>query len=770
MMPLRLVLAALVALVAHAAGAQTVSLVGIVLDAADGRPLPGAAVNAEGTTLGTTAAADGSFAVDAPASVRSLVVSFVGYRTQVVAVEAGQAPIEVRLVSAPFDLQPIVVSAGRHDARRAEVPVAIAALSAADLAATRPVLFSDALNRLPGVLVVDLGNEQHSMSIRQPMSTRALYAYLEDGIPVRPAGLFNHNALIELNMAGAERVEVVRGPASALHGAGAVGGAVNVITPAPPVLPAGEAAVRGSAHGYARIDASAGATRGALGFWAGGYAARQRDGRQDHTDYDRAAATVRADFDVARGTRLVATLSAGHLETDTDGALDSLSFFSLGQSAGARSSLQTFTYRTVDAARLTTRLERVWSAESRSSIALFARANVIGQLPHYRIRRIASDPATAHGEVNRQSFRSLGVDARHEAFLHPLDSRLTAGVTLDRSPSAFVARHLDVVRDPASGVYTGYVERDSLLSDYAVDVTGAAAFAQVQARPSEALSVVGSLRYDLIRYGFDNHLPPSAFTGAPDGTNTFGALSPHVGFTYAFAEDRGLYANAGRGFVPPEVSELYSGVAVPTLKPASFTSVEGGGWTALAGDRLHVEASAYWMEGRDEIISVRLTDDSQVNRNAGATRHAGVEYAVTARPLPALSLRVGGSNARHTLVRHEENGETLDGNAMAAAPDWVANAEATVLPRFLRGSRVALEWQHVGPYWMDSGNTARYGGYDVLNLRGSYRIAGAEVWLQVLNLTDAHFATLASLGRFGAAYNAGAPRTIVAGVRYGLGR
>jgi outer membrane receptor protein involved in Fe transport len=176
------------------------------------------------------------------------------------------------------------------------------------------------------------------------------------------------------------------------------------------------------------------------------------------------------------------------------------------------------------------------------------------------------------------------------------------------------------------------------------------------------------------------------------------------------------------------------------------------------------------MNGRDEIISVRLPDDSQVNRNAGATRHAGVEYAVTARPLPSLSLRVGGSNARHTLVHHEENGETLDGNAMAAAPDWVANAEAAVLPPVLRGGRVALEWQHVGPYWMDSANTARYGGYDVLNLRGSYRLAGAEVWLQVLNLTDAHFATLASLGRFGAAYNAGAPRTIIAGVCYGLGR
>jgi outer membrane receptor protein involved in Fe transport len=174
------------------------------------------------------------------------------------------------------------------------------------------------------------------------------------------------------------------------------------------------------------------------------------------------------------------------------------------------------------------------------------------------------------------------------------------------------------------------------------------------------------------------------------------------------------------------------------------------------------------MNGKDEIISVRLPDDSQVNQNAGQTRHLGVEYAAVVRPISALTLRLGGSNAVHEFVRHEEQGVTLDGNAMPAAPDWVANGEVAYSPAFVPDARVALEWQHVGPYWMDPANTTRYGGYDLLNLRASYRLAGAELWLQVLNLTDAHYATTASRGRFGDAYNAGAPRTLVAGVRYGL--
>ena len=56
------------------------------------------------------------------------------------------------------------------------------------------------------------------MSIRQPITTNAVYQYLEDGVPIRPVGVFNHNALNEVNLTGAGEVEVIRGPASSLYG------------------------------------------------------------------------------------------------------------------------------------------------------------------------------------------------------------------------------------------------------------------------------------------------------------------------------------------------------------------------------------------------------------------------------------------------------------------------------------------------------------------------------------------------------------------------
>ncbi len=64
--------------------------------------------------------------------------------------------------------------------------------------------------------MVNLGNEQHQMSIRQPMTTKSLFLFLEDGIPVRTTGLFNHNALLEMNMAAVKNIEVIKGPSSSL--------------------------------------------------------------------------------------------------------------------------------------------------------------------------------------------------------------------------------------------------------------------------------------------------------------------------------------------------------------------------------------------------------------------------------------------------------------------------------------------------------------------------------------------------------------------------
>lgn len=734
--------------------------VGTVLDADTRAPLAGVNVYVRGTTAGTTTDAEGRFAL-AAAEDAVLVFSFVGYQTETLRVPAAGEALTVALVPRWVDLQPVVVSASREEEQRTEAPVAVAALSAREMAARKPNDLAEALSTLAGVHMTDLGNEQHTMSIRQPLSYKALFAYLEDGIPIRPTGIFNHNALIEVNMAAVDRVEVIRGPSSSLYGSNAIGGAINFITPRPAAEPFGAFSLRTDDHGYRRGDAEASAAFGRLGVRAGGYVARQRGGWAEHSDFDKRSLSLRADYAVRPTTRLVTTLSTNHLTTDTNGSLDSLNFYGQGFT-----SLHTFTFREVDATRLASRLEQVWSRRSSTEVTAYWRDNAVGQLPHYRIRSVAGDPSKAQGELNEDRFWSLGLNVQHRTYFDVLAGRLITGISLDRSPNAYEAYFIDVARDPASGRYTSYARTDSLLTDYEVDLVNAAAYAQAEVSPIRRLKLVASLRYDRIDYGYDNHLPPSAFSGAPDETNGFNRISPRAGFTYDLGAGRGVYGNYSQGFLPPEVSELYRGVKVPTLQPSVFDSYEVGGWAALFGERLYVDASLYRMDGTNEIVSVRLEDGATENRNAGRTRHAGIEYALTFAPVRSLSLRFTGTNARHTFVRYEDAGQTYDGNAMDAAPGWIANAEVFYRPAFVPGARLGAEWMHVGDYYMDPQNTMRYGGYDLLNVRLGYALRDLELWLNVQNVTDTLYANIASKSRFGQQYNPGAPRSISFGVGY----
>src|SRR5690606_19635459 len=102
-------------------------------------------------------------------------------------------------------------------------------------------------------------------------------------------GFFNHNALYEVNLPQADRVEVVKGPATALYGSDAIGGVVNVVT-----APAEETGVSGSAEGgpfgFARLLARGSVLRGADGFQADLNFTRT-DGWRQGTAYDRQTGT-----------------------------------------------------------------------------------------------------------------------------------------------------------------------------------------------------------------------------------------------------------------------------------------------------------------------------------------------------------------------------------------------------------------------------------------------------------------------------------------------
>jgi iron complex outermembrane receptor protein len=219
---------------AHAAGAQGIE--GSVFDTQTKEPIPGATVQIVSANVGTTTDNNGHFAFSSPISNAILRISSIGFSAKEIQIESGKS-IKVGLDAATENLQSVVVTGNREATLRTESPIAISKLTPRMIDEAKPTAMYEIVNKVPGVMMVNLGNEQHSMAIRQPFTTNAYFLYMEDGVPIRPMGVFNHNSILEFNQFAISSVEVVKGPVSSIYGPEAVGGAINFITQRPTILP-----------------------------------------------------------------------------------------------------------------------------------------------------------------------------------------------------------------------------------------------------------------------------------------------------------------------------------------------------------------------------------------------------------------------------------------------------------------------------------------------------------------------------------------------------
>lgn len=718
--------------------------------------IPNASVYVKGGGNGTVTNAGGTFRLKVQQG-DSLVISSVNYFPETIAADTTISGIG--LEERNSELTTIVVSGSRSEQRKKDVPAAISTIDAKTIADTKANRLDQLLNKVTGVFMVSLGNEQHEMSIRQPLTTKSFFLYLEDGIPIRTTGLYNHNALIEMNMAATQRIEVIRGPSSSLYGAEAVGGAVNIITVAPPAVASGKISVEGNNNGYKRADLQWGNTFGKWGVVVSGYYANRHDGPIAYSDFHKTAFTISADDRIDSSLIWKNSLTYISYYSDMTGALDSAHFADKDYSTP-----YSFTYRKVNALRLKSQLTKQWSADGQTQFTAMFRDNSVGQNPSYYITNNSSDPMLANGQINDDSFNSFLFLTQHQQQFRWLHSKIIAGVSADISPSKYTASYIRIQRD-AAGDYTSYVPTDSSLSDYATGISNVASYAQYDISPLKRLNLVIALRYDFFHYNFRNHLPASASTGAPSTRNSFGRLTPKIGFTYNL-QQAGFYGNYSQGYVPPQVTELFNNVKVPYLKPQIFFNYEIGGWFSFVEDKLYADWSLYLMKGTGEIISVRQDDGSYQNQNAGETRHEGIEYGITYHPDRQWSFRINATHASHVFLQDVEKGIDYSGNVMSAAPRFIANAEMQYSPAFLRHLHLSVEWQHLGSYWMDNANTTRYKGFDVANIRAGYSLKHVEIWANALNVLNRYYAVLAAKSSYGYSYNLGDPREFTIGVSY----
>ncbi|WP_310446714.1 TonB-dependent receptor [Thiobacillus sp.] len=680
-------------------------------------------------------------------------------------------------------LPEMTVTGTREGELLSETPATVGIIKDQTLRETRPTHPKDILNQVPGVWVSNLSGEGHSTAIRQPLTTSAVYLYLEDGIPTRSTGFFNHNALYEINVPQSGGIEVMKGPGSALYGSDAIGGTINVLTRTPPKQAEFELSGEAGSYGWGRILMGGGNANGDDA-WRANLNLTRTDGWQDNAGYDRQTGTARWDRALGDDALLKTVLSFSKVDQQHVGKLSAGEF-----DATPRTNNVPFSFRQVDAFRLSTAYEKE-TARSLLSVTPYFRDNSMEILPNWSVAYDPSQYVTKN--------RSFGFLSKYRHDFEPMRARVIVGLDFDYSPGSRAEDSilLNKVTNAYGGTtYSLNAAAPVQIYDYDVSFRGISPYVHGEVSLTDKLRLNAGLRYDDMQYDYENRFNGGAagatqgVAGAFPANGWYGHVAstqigyshwgPKLGATYAFSDKLNGFAAYSNSFRTPSEGQVFRGSRESTalkaqaaaesllnLKPVIVDNLELG----LRGEAgtMRYEASVYHMTKKDDIVS--YTDPLTTQRtvvNAGKTLHRGIELGLGLPLAQDWQVDASLSYAKHTYETWLVSGTAdYSGKEMETAPRMIANTRLTYTPGYMNGGRIQLEWFKLGSYWLDAANTGKYGGHDLVNLRANYPFGkGMELFGSISNLFDKHYAETADGTGAAPTYTSGLPRSAILGLQ-----
>ncbi|MBN9420957.1 MAG: outer membrane receptor protein [Candidatus Accumulibacter sp. 66-26] len=578
-------------------------------------------------------------------------------------------------VAADAELGEVRVSAVGEKPRRAislqagALPAAVTVIGREEIERTNVGRdYSDLLRRVPGINAYGFGQGDIGSPVKMRGFTGtgahgADVAIHVDGVPQNlPSASQGGPGMSDLSWLTPEmieRIEVIKGPFSALYGDQNRAGAINIVTRG-----GGESSVGLSvgSHGTARGTLVAAGGDGAAPDGVRTFAVADiygSDGYRDNSESARGAFFGKASLRV--GEALWA-LRANYYRADWK-APGYLRYADLLSGAVAPSARDPYA-------------PPLWGDAERFGLVL-TRAPARGE---------EGLRATAYVEHYDKS-RANPVGGNVNALNVQSDRRAIAGGRLlynhAFSPRAALAVGAELRSDRGSGINrrwdTSAGPGATYLSYWDLDLLSYGVFAQGQYRLLDDLKLVGGLRADAFDYRIDNRKLPAASLDYRASVTT-----PRAGFVWSPLPTLNIYANIGEGFRAPAERELSpagtpgplgatgggatAGLAPPKVKARDL------GFDALLGARWKLSASAYRSQNRNEIRET--TPGSGVYAGVGDTTRNGWEADLRFFASDALGLYGSYGRVKGRIDTPLVAGQTL----IAGLPEhtWRLGAEYAV--------------------------------------------------------------------------------------------
>ena len=561
---------------------------------------------------------------------------------------AGGANTASSAASAPQVLPAVVVTATRTEVQAFDTPASISRIDSDDVHNAHSLVnISEDLSGVPGLVARDRQNYSQDVQIsvrgfgaRSTFGIRGVRLYV-DGIPATLPDGQGQITNVELDSVG--RIEVLRGPFSALYG-NSSGGVIQVFTEEPAKVPSWEASVSGGSFGALRLGAKASGTSGDFGYVLSA-SKFQVDGYRDHSAADRKLGNAKLNWRLGEGSKLTLIVNSVSLPMAQD-------------PMGLTRAQYTANPRSVDPSAI--------SFNTRKSVE----QTQLGAIYEQRVNAANSFTVTAYsGHRGTEQFQSIPV-ASQASPLYPggvielardyqgLDTHWTLKANPFDAPLSIVGGlSYDALDEHREG-YQNFIGstlgvQGALRRNENNHVHNFDEYLQANWQLTQQWSLNAGLRHSSVQFKSQDHYIVGT-NGDDSGSAKYGATLPVLGVMYALNADVHLYASAGKGYETPTLNELayrpgnLLGLNFG-LQAATSKSYEAGIKTRMA-NLGELTAALYDTTTEHEIVTLTSLAGRSTYQNAGGTRRTGIELGWNRSWMDNLRAQVAATvlNARYT--------------------------------------------------------------------------------------------------------------------------
>ncbi len=528
---------------------------------------------------------------------------------------AGSAPAQ----EAADSLQPVVVTGTRTERRAFDLPMSVDVISRDAIQEAKPrVNVSEDLNRAPGTFVQNRENFAQELQItirgfgaRSQFGTRGV-KLIVDGLPASsPDGQGNPGVF---DLGAADRIEVLRGPFSALYGNHS-GGVVQVFSETGATPPAVVPDLEFGSYGFQRYGLKGGGASGAFNGFAN-VSYFSTDGYRDHSAATKTQFSTKLGYDLNESNRLTLVATA----FNQPDAQDPLGLTQAQVQQNPRQAqpvaIAFNTQRSLD--NLQGGLVYDSTLGARDSLRVVAYAGSRSNEQFLAVPIDAQLAASSSGGVSSLDRQLGGGSVRwtHRQDVSGGPLTVTSGVEYDGSTEA------------RQGFINNFGVQGALKRDEDNIVDSLGAYLQADWQFSPRWSVSAGVRYTTVEFTSEDHYIAA---GNPDdsGSTRYAEWTPTLGLVFSVTPTLNVYASYGRSFETPTSIELAyrpdgaSGLNF-SMEPSISNQLEVGA-KAILGAATRINVAVFSIQTQGEIVIARNTGGRSSYQNSGDSSRLGAE-------------------------------------------------------------------------------------------------------------------------------------------------